>query len=246
MNSIIITDLDGTFVKDSISVSPADILKMKKMQEEMLIGVATGRSLKEITYIEEQTGIKFDIKIGFNGAIVESFGKKIVDTALDETLKNQIIAFLVEHHIKFDALDGEARIGTYSSENLSKSWNMSFHLPPNVKEALENTRIYKINIRPNQDEGIQILEMLKTKFDSVEICQSGPERIEITPLNITKGKAIELVKKSHELKVVAVGDSENDIDMLACSDYGICIAHASEAVQAVSDTVVNNFYEIDL
>lgn len=87
MNSIIITDLDGTFVKDSISVSPADILKMKKMQEEMLIGVATGRSLKEITYIEEQTGIKFDIKIGFNGAIVESFGKKIVDTALDETLK---------------------------------------------------------------------------------------------------------------------------------------------------------------
>ena len=63
MNSIIITDLDGTFVKDSISVSPADILKMKKMQEEMLIGVATGRSLKEITYIEEQTGIKFDIKI---------------------------------------------------------------------------------------------------------------------------------------------------------------------------------------
>ena len=141
MNSIIITDLDGTFVKDSISVSPADILKMKKMQEEMLIGVATGRSLKEITYIEEQTGIKFDIKIGFNGAIVESFGKKIVDTALDETLKNQIIAFLVEHHIKFDALDGEARIGTYSSENLSKSWNMSFHLPPNVKEALEN-RLY--------------------------------------------------------------------------------------------------------
>ena len=89
MNSIIITDLDGTFVKDSISVSPADILKMKKMQEEMLIGVATGRSLKEITYIEEQTGIKFDIKIGFNGAIVESFGKKIVDTALDETLKKQ-------------------------------------------------------------------------------------------------------------------------------------------------------------
>ncbi|WP_281063666.1 HAD family hydrolase [Lactococcus raffinolactis] len=152
----------------------------------------------------------------------------------------------MEHHIKFDALDGEARIGTYSSENLSKSWNMSFHLPPNVKEALENTRIYKINIRPNQDEGIQILEMLKTKFDSVEICQSGPERIEITPLNITKGKAIELVKKSHELKVVAVGDSENDIDMLACSDYAICIAHASEAVQAVSDNVVNNFYEIDL
>ena len=57
MNSIIITDLDGTFVKDSISVSPADILKMKKMQEEMLIGVATGRSLKEITYIEEQENV---------------------------------------------------------------------------------------------------------------------------------------------------------------------------------------------
>ena len=34
MNSIIITDLDGTFVKDSISVSPADILKMKKMQKK--------------------------------------------------------------------------------------------------------------------------------------------------------------------------------------------------------------------
>ncbi|GAX47724.1 HAD-IIB family hydrolase [Pseudolactococcus reticulitermitis] len=246
MNSIIITDLDGTFVKDSISVAPADVLKMKKMQEKMLIGVATGRSIKEITYIEEQTGIKFDIKIGFNGAIVESFGKKIVDTALDEDLKNQIIAFLVDYHIKFDALDGEARIGTYSSENISKSWNMSFHLPSDVKKALEDTRIYKINIRPNQDDCTQILNLLKTNFDSVEICQSGPERIEITPLNVTKGKAIELIKKSHDLKVIAVGDSENDIDMLACSDQGICIAHASEAVKAVSDTIVNNFYEIEL
>ncbi len=246
MNSIIITDLDGTFVKDSISVAPADVLKMKKMQEKMLIGVATGRSIKEIAYIEAQTGIKFDIKIGFNGAIVESFGKRIVDTALDEDLKNQIIAFLVAHQIKFDALDGEARIGTYSSENLSKSWNMSFHLPPNVKEALEGTRIYKINIRPNQDDCTQILNLLKRNFDAIEICQSGPERIEITPLNITKGKAIDLIKKSHDLRVVAVGDSENDIDMLRCSDHSVCIAHASEAVKVVSDTIVNNFYEIEL
>lgn len=76
MNSIIITDLDGTFVKDSISVSPADILKMKKMQEEMLIGVATGRSLKEITYIEEQTGIKFDIKSDLTVLLLKALEKK--------------------------------------------------------------------------------------------------------------------------------------------------------------------------
>lgn len=145
----------------------------------MLIGVATGRSIKEIAYIEAQTGIKFDTKIGFNGAIVESFGKRIVDTALDEDLKNQIIAFLVAHQIKVAMLWMAGEIaGTYSSENLSKlEYVIS---PPNVKEALEGTRIYKINIRPNQDDCTQILNLLKRNFDAIEICQSGPERINHT------------------------------------------------------------------
>lgn len=67
----------------------------------------------------------------------------------------------------------------------------------------------------------------------------------ITPLNITKGKAIDLIKKSHDLRVVAVGDSENDIDMLRCSD-SVYIAHASEAVKVVSDTIVITFIEIEL
>lgn len=246
MNSLILTDLDGTFVKNSISVTELDSQKMKKFKHTMYTGVATGRSSKEIAYIEKQTGIKFDVKISFNGAIVEMFGEIISDTPLEDEIKNDIVDYLLENNIKFDALDGESRIGTFSTEDTSRSWNMSFRLPLDVKEELKQTKIYKINIRPTLEYCDEVLLALTKEFKQVEICKSGSERIEITPYKVTKGLAIEKIREREKIKIIAVGDSENDIDMLKHADYSICLSHASDEVKKVADEVINDFHEIDL
>lgn len=90
----------------------------------------------------------------------------------------------------------------------------------------------------------QTLLELQSKFPELSICKSGPERIEITPANITKGKAIELIKQDQPFKVTVVGDSENDVSMFETADKSFCLRHASPEVRDVADHVIDDFYEV--
>lgn len=74
---IFVTDLDGTFVKDSRVVANQDRDSLLSIKKEMPIAIATGRSVKEIHFIEEQIGITSDIQIGFNGGLIK-MGDQII------------------------------------------------------------------------------------------------------------------------------------------------------------------------
>lgn len=47
---IILTDLDGTFVMDSHSVTKSDLKAFNELSRNYIMGIATGRSIKEINY----------------------------------------------------------------------------------------------------------------------------------------------------------------------------------------------------
>ena len=243
-DKILITDLDGTLVKNSIQVSEEDKQAIQTLEKEMSIGIATGRSLKEISYIEEQTGVKAVVRIGFNGAVVEVDGDIIFSEAIEPDVLNKVLHFIKDHHIIFDALDGEERIGTYQAEDASKLWNMNLIEPDNLFEYLQNKTIYKINVRPELGTSDKLLEQLKVSFPELAICKSGETRIEITPPGITKGQAIQLLKKRYEGLIYSAGDSENDISMFNVSDKSFCLSDASDSVKSHGDTVIDAFHEI--
>ncbi|MDN6641113.1 MAG: HAD hydrolase family protein, partial [Tetragenococcus sp.] len=63
-NKLLVTDLDGTFVKDSRQVASKDKELFVFLKDKLQLGIATGRSVKEIDFIEEQIGFKINNKIG--------------------------------------------------------------------------------------------------------------------------------------------------------------------------------------
>lgn len=241
---ILITDLDGTFVKDSRKVNKDDLAVMEALSKEMMIGVATGRSIKEISYIEKQINIDLDVRIGFNGAVVEVNGEIIYENSLNEQSLRQIMDYIQEKDLVFDALDGERRIGTHEEKDKTKLWNMKLVNPNDILEKIEDLKIYKINIRPYENQTNQILLELQQLFPYLAICKSGPSRIEITANDITKGNALEVLRKQVPVSVIAIGDSENDISMFQASQQSICMAHADKKVQKYAMEIVNNFHEI--
>lgn len=244
IEKMIITDLDGTFVKDSRKVASIDQQSLLDLKETMQVGIATGRSIKEIEFIEEQTGIKADVKIGFNGAVVEVGGERIFEQTISKDSLAPILAYIQEKELVFDALDGDQRIGTHKSEDIDRLWNMQLVEPEGLFELLQQKKIFKINIRPDADKSDQLLEELTVRFPDLAICKSGEKRIEITPKNITKGHALEIVRQHKDLQIFSVGDSENDISMFQTSNYSFCMSHASAQVKQYASTVINNFYEV--
>ena len=72
------------------------------------------------------------------------------------------------------------------------------------------------------------------------ISRSWINGIEIQPQGTTKGDAIDRIRSlyRHNIdKVIAVGDYENDIDMIEKADIGYAVANAVPAVKAVADRI---------
>ena len=69
---------------------------------------------------------------------------------------------------------------------------------------------------------------------------SGASYIEIRPENSNKGAALEYVTKAQNLskeEVLAIGDNDNDSELLVWAGIGVAISNASEAAIASSDYI---------
>ena len=82
--------------------------------------------------------------------------------------------------------------------------------------------------------------------DDVQLVRSRPRFIEITNRQAHKGAALCWLAQALGVKpdeVMAVGDSQNDLTMLAAAGVGVAVANASLEIQAVADHVVATHYD---
>lgn len=245
MKKLIITDLDGTLLQNSVEIEKMDLKKFREFQDKYLIGVATGRSIKEIEYIEKENNLKFSYKVGFNGAQIQKGDKLIFDENIQESVLNRLYIFLKEHKLIFDALDGEKRIGNFNHEKPETLWNMELICKENPFDLLLDKKVYKINIRPLEKDCDRILEELKQEFPDLSIFKTAKRRIEVCAKGLSKGCAIEKIKEDENLYVIAIGDSGNDISMFESADYAICMEHAPENVKKKADVIVKKISKIN-
>ena len=69
--------------------------------------------------------------------------------------------------------------------------------------------------------------------------------IHITDNNVNKGSSLGIVAKKHGLKlneILAIGDSENDIEFLRKCGFKVAVANADESLKEIADYVCKNKY----
>lgn len=245
MNRLIITDLDGTLLLNSEEIEKKDLEKIKKLSSDYEIAVATGRSIKEINYIEKTNNLKFSYKIGFNGAVIENANG---DTIFQKTIPNEILLrlyiFLKKHELIFDALDGEKRIGNFMHENPKSLWNMEMVCVDNPYEILKNKKIFKVNIRPSKKKCDFILKKLKEEFTDLSIFKSSSTRIEVCAKGLSKGAAIDKIRDITSSYIIGIGDSGNDISMFEKVDFPICMTHAPQDVKKFARLIISKIEDL--
>ena len=95
----------------------------------------------------------------------------------------------------------------------------------------------------------ELIEYVSSQgFSGVDFVRSAPYYYEMLPLDISKGTALAELKKAcgmEDYTVVAVGDYNNDIEMLKTADVGICPSNATEAAKAAADIVLDVSCEDD-
>lgn len=240
-------DLDGTFVFNSVAVSEEDLAAFNCLSQNIYTAVATGRSVKEINYVEMENDIELDYYIGFNGALVMNRDGKILhDQPIPNGKLKELFEFIKEKELIFDALDGKERIGNFEHENPDSLWNMNLVCVEDPFSLLKDKRVYKINLRPEKSESDELYNKLIEKFPTLSIYKTGRSRIEITDEGISKGIALKLCKLNEETEVLAVGDSENDISMFKAANVSYCLNHATTKVSENANILINRFSDLQV
>ncbi|KAL0906122.1 hypothetical protein M5K25_024587 [Dendrobium thyrsiflorum] len=72
------------------------------------------------------------------------------------------------------------------------------------------------------------------------VVQAVPDMLEIIPLGASKGNGVKLLLDHlgvSEKEVLAIGDGENDVEMLKLASLGIALANGSDKAKAVADVI---------
>lgn len=265
MIKLIASDLDGTIIDNKHSIPEANIKAINDLQKANIpFVVCTGKTYSiskdickdlnatygifgngsqiiDLTNEEEilRKFLNFD-EIDFCFSIIKKYNlhvhayteNSIITTNLEYMdLRNSI---LFPNKINFEIVDSvfdyiQKQKVTVFKLILSSNSNLSL-----IKDELEKT------------SNLTITHILKTGKYKDKIINKEYEYLDISPLNVTKGKALEILSQYLELNkdnILSIGDNINDIDMFRAS--GICAAvnNAYDDVKKVASYVTSNSAE---
>ena len=113
-----------------------------------------------------------------------------------------------------------------------------------IDEFVNKNKVYKIVGISTPDVVDKIRKNLpEIILDNLEITSSELNRIEFVNKGMTKVKAIELLLNKLDINkenVVAIGDGDNDIDMIKYAGCGIAMSNSPEIVKENADIVTKN------
>lgn len=240
---IIATDLDGTFLGKDSRVVPENLEAIRYFKEQGgHITFSTGRSVGALRVVcPEAWEVANLCGILANGSLLYDFA---TDTVCDEIFMpyEKTVALLNDCHSLFPHIG----VRVVKSENYLVTNSTPF-LHNDIKKLLDKTTYLTPNELPCDinkfvfvappDDYPPLEAYLSTRDTSdFAIFHSSPRLLEVCNVNATKGKRLPQLKKyvSHPNPTVyAVGDFNNDIDMLRCADVAACPANAVDEVKSI-------------
>jgi len=261
---LIAADLDGTLLQTGSSGVYKTIGQLHRSlhyKYQVHLTLATGRTLAGVSPILREIWIPEGTPlILYNGSLVVL---KKQNTQFDTKLK-KTISVEAFHKILETAYSHEVRILVYFYEYPTQEclnpqatgeyvlgWSRigrteyEFNgMPVRWQDNLLLHNEYSptaIIIDVSKDSKVAaILEEELSRINGISYTQSGPAYIEIKPENSNKGIALELVSELLHFsrdEVLAIGDNDNDSEMLAWSGIGTAVAGSSPTALASSDYV---------
>lgn len=244
-NIVIVSDMDGTFLGKGSRIVPENVEAIRYFSNNGgRFTFITGRNYPAVAYMD---GL-FDIvsaPIGFHN------GAHIYDTAKNETVEeicipNDVLVELIDYLADLpESIDFTLRCafsfcgieGRSSRDyNIYKEY---YHCTEIVsRDDLKTLRVNKVVFSGSEENVAPIRRHIENKFgQQLECTSAGPMYIEIMPKSISKATVITKLRKLPEYSdavFFAIGDYENDVEMIKTADYGACPENAMAKVQSAA------------
>ncbi|XP_023923055.2 endoribonuclease YBEY, chloroplastic isoform X1 [Quercus suber] len=252
----IFCDMDGTLLNSKSQVTPANAKALKEaMSRGVKVVIATGKarpavieSLKMVD-LAGKDGIvsEFSPGVFLQGLIVYGRqGREIFRRNLDPDVCRETYLYSWENKVPLVAFTKD-RCLTLFDHPLVDSMHTIYHeskaeVIPSVESLLAAAEIQKVifidtaegvstTLRPYWSEALR---------DRATVVQAVPDMLEIVPHGTSKGGGVKILLDHLGItakEIMAIGDGENDIEMLELAMLGIALSNGSEKTKAVANAI---------
>jgi len=245
-NILLVADADGTLLTDDKRVLDKDKSAIREItQNGGLFTIATGRGVTLARTVADEIGLQIPAVI-FNGAAVYDFAKEhfLWQCALPDAARDYVSLL----KSRFPTLGIEILRGDnvfVAATNKREEEHLSFGCPNPIRCKLEEVpqdgRLKALLV----DEPEVIDEVIafskEAGFSDVHMVRSAPVFYEMLPKGVNKGSGVRKlleITDYGEKYIVAVGDYNNDLEMVKDADLGVAVANAEDIVKNAADLTV--------
>ncbi|MEO0565182.1 MAG: Cof-type HAD-IIB family hydrolase, partial [Chloroflexota bacterium] len=250
---LIVLDVDHTLLNNKSELSERNKQAIAKAKEKgVKVMLATGKAYGSCKHIISD--LKLDTPGIFTQGLTihESSGALRHEQTLDDEVARRVITFAEDRGYAVVGY-AQGRILARSSnpyiEELHTRWKevKPEYIGP-LQNSLGSIRFNKlVLVSAGDTKKIKALRwQLSTQLNgSARLISGGvPHMLEVMPPNASKGNALRALLK--ELKVdpknvLAIGDAENDVEMIQLAGVGVAVANAEKTLKdAADDTTASN------
>ncbi|KAK1267090.1 hypothetical protein QJS04_geneDACA002602 [Acorus gramineus] len=254
--SFIFCDLDGTLLNSKSQITPRNAKALKEaISREVTVVVATGKtrpgaiSALQMVDLAGKDGIvsKSSPGVFLQGLVVYGRqGRKICRRNLDQTVCREGFLYSLEHSIPLVAFSQDRCLTLYDHPVIDSLHTVS-HEPkaevmPSIEHLIASVDIQKLLFYDTM-EGINTTlrpywsEAIKKRAG---IVQTQPDMLEIVPPGTSKGNGVMMLLDHLGIttkEIMAIGDGENDVEMLQLASLGVALSNGSEKAKAMANVI---------
>ena len=249
-NIIIASDLDGTFLSSESKEIARNIDKIKYFTTNGgSFTFATGRTFSFAFPVTPNCREYVNVPlVTANGMVLYDVKRDmpIREKFFDTELMCDIIDYLYDKYpdVCYRAMNDKGMM-TFQPENRFIKLAIEDFGTDIVsiveRHEFHKHKFYKLTLRDEYDVLLDVqAELSKIYEGRIDMCFSAKTILEIMPIGMSKATALielrDMLSASGEKKLLyAVGDHENDIEMLKYADVSVCPANAIAKVKAICD-----------
>lgn len=243
MIKLLALDIDGTLLKKDYSLSGRVKSAIRAaVGHGVKVVLVTGRMHSATTFIAEELGLDTPI-LSYSGALARTKDEVFYEKTIDDALARRVL----------EVLRGfDAQVNLYMDDNLYSEAETPVLIEYCQKRKLDyivepfseipNIRATKLlAIGKDEAETTRVLEFLQEKFsDELCVVRSLPIFCEIINKEASKGLAVSFLAQKWGIassEIMAIGDQDNDIELLKSAGVKIAMGNASEGLKAIADRV---------
>ena len=245
-------DLDGTVLDETFTPSARTAAAIATAEAAGIAClIATGRMFVSARRIAAQLGIRRPL-VCYQGALVADpvSGEVLVHRPIEAPLAREILRAMPTEHARHSNLyiDDELYVWEENEATLrySQVSGVEMHIVGPLADWIERptTKIVTVG-RPDDMDVLR--DVLQPRFGSrAFIAKSLPYFLEFAAPGVSKASGLALLADllgfSAE-QAVAVGDAENDREMLDWAGCGLAVANASDLLKGEADAVIPSVHD---